>query len=99
MKKLNITVIFFLLMIPIANAQNEFKSLFDGKTTSGWHTYGKSTVGNAWKVEKGTLHFDPTAKENNQGGDLVTDREYSNFHLKLDWKVAPKANSGIIFSY
>jgi hypothetical protein len=33
----------------------------------GWHTYGKSTVGDAWKVENGTLHFDPTAKENNQG--------------------------------
>jgi hypothetical protein len=30
----------------------------------GWHTYGKSTVGD---VENGTLHFDPTAKENNQG--------------------------------
>jgi hypothetical protein len=97
MKKLNITVILLLVMIPIANAQNEFKSLFDGKTTNGWHTYGKSTVGNAWKVENGTLHFDPTAKENNQGGDLVTDKEYSNFHLKLDWKVAPNANSGIIF--
>lgn len=97
MKKLNITVIFFLLMIPIANAQNEFKSLFDGKTNNGWHTYGKSTVGDAWKVENGTLHFDPTAKENNQGGDLVTDKEYSNFHLKVDWKVAPKGNSGIIF--
>lgn len=97
MKKLNITVIFFLLMIPIANAQNEFKSLFDGKTTNGWHTYGKSTVGDSWKVENGTLHFDPTAKENNQGGDLVTDKEYSNFHLKVDWKVAPKGNSGIIF--
>jgi hypothetical protein len=97
MKKLNITLILLLLMIPIANAQNEFKSLFDGKSVTGWHTYGKSTVGNEWKVENGTLHFDPTAKENNQGGDLVTDKEYSNFHLKLDWKVAPKANSGIIF--
>jgi hypothetical protein len=84
-------------MIPIANAQNEFKSLLDSKSVTGWHTYGQSTVGDAWKVENGTLHFDPTAKENNQGGDLVTDKEYSNFHLKLDWKVAPKANSGIIF--
>jgi hypothetical protein len=46
-------------------------------------------VGDAWKVENGTLHFDPTAKENNQG-DLVTDKEYSNFHLKLDWKVHQK---------
>jgi hypothetical protein len=52
-------------------------------------------VGDAWKVENGTLHFDPTAKK--KKGDLVTDKEYSNFHLKLDWKVAP-TNSGIIFT-
>jgi hypothetical protein len=27
----------------------------------------KINGGDAWKVENGTLHFDPTAKENNQG--------------------------------
>ena len=26
-------------------AQNGFKPLFDGKTTTGWHTYGKTSVG------------------------------------------------------
>jgi hypothetical protein len=26
--------------------------------------------------------------QNGQGGDLVTDVEYENFHLKLEWKVA-----------
>jgi hypothetical protein len=40
-------------------------SLFD-ETVNGLHTYGKSTVGDAWKVENGTLHFDPTTKENNK---------------------------------
>ncbi|RZJ83417.1 MAG: DUF1080 domain-containing protein, partial [Chryseobacterium sp.] len=30
-------------------------------------------------------------------GDLVTDKEYSNFHLKIEWKVAKNANSGIIY--
>ena len=35
--------------------------------------------------------------KNKDGGDLVTDKEYGNFHLKLEWKVAPKSNSGIIF--
>jgi hypothetical protein len=39
----------------------------------------------------------PAKKGKDGGGDLVTDKEYSNFHLKLEWKVAPKANSGIIF--
>ncbi len=73
-----------------------FVSLFDGKTTQGWHTYGKTFVGKGWKAEDGALHLDPKAKEND-GGDLVTDKEYSNFHLKLDWKVAPKANSGVLF--
>ncbi|MFV8343222.1 3-keto-disaccharide hydrolase [Flavobacterium sp. XS2P39] len=91
------TSLILIAMVQIVNAQKEFKPLFDGKTTQGWHTYGKSTVGAAWKIEDGVLHFDPTAKENDQGGDLVTNNEYSNFHLKIDWKVAPKSNSGIIF--
>ncbi len=75
-----------------------FTSIFDGKSTSGWHTYGKTTATSAWKVEDdGVLHFDPIAAKNGQGGDLVTDKEYTNFHLKLEWKVAANANSGIIF--
>ncbi|MGE6221653.1 3-keto-disaccharide hydrolase [Nubsella zeaxanthinifaciens] len=82
-----------------ANAQRKkggFTPLFDGKTTTGWHTYGKDFVGKAWNVEDGVIHFDPKLK-NKDGGDLVTDKEYGNFHLKLEWKVAPKSNSGIIF--
>jgi len=78
-------------------AQKGFKPLFDGKTTVGWHSYGKTSAGAGWKVENGVLHFDPEAAKNGQGGDLVTNAEYENFHLKLDWKVAPNANSGIIF--
>lgn len=73
-----------------------FVSLFDGKTTTGWHTYGKNTVGKGWKVEDGVLHLDPASKQDD-AGDLVTDKEYGNFHLKIDWKVAPKSNSGILF--
>ncbi|GAB3527367.1 DUF1080 domain-containing protein [Pontibacter brevis] len=74
----------------------EWKQLFDGQTTSGWHTYGKGTAGQAWKAENGTLYLDPAAGDG-AGGDLVTDEEYDNFHLKLDWKVAQNGNSGIIF--
>ncbi len=96
MKKIFSTVIILVLMQTL-QAQKGFKPIFDGKTTTGWHTYGKTTVGDGWKVEDGVLHFDPEAAKNGQGGDLVTDLEYENFHLKLDWKVAPNANSGIIF--
>jgi hypothetical protein len=64
-------------------------------TIKGWHTYNKSTVGSGWREENGVIHLDPKLK-NNDGGDLVTDKEYTNFQLKLEWKVAPKSNSGII---
>lgn len=70
-------------------------SLFDGKTTSGWHTYGKPNAGAAWSVEDGALHLNPAAKEGR--GDLITDKEYSNFDFKCEWKASPEANSGIIF--
>ncbi|MBP6479149.1 MAG: DUF1080 domain-containing protein, partial [Chitinophagaceae bacterium] len=31
------------------------------------------------------------------GGDIVSDEEYENFHLKLEWNIAKDGNSGIIF--
>lgn len=73
-----------------------FVPLFDGKTTQGWHTYGKTFTGKGWSVEDGTIHFDPKSTKDD-AGDLVTDKEYANFHLKIDWKVAPGSNSGILF--
>ena len=85
MKKYIFSALILLAVTTNANAQKGFKPLFDGKTTTGWHTYGKTTVGSAWKVEDGVLHFDPAAAKDGQGGDLVTDKEYENFHLKLEW--------------
>ena len=83
------------------NAQKkEWTSLFDGKTTSGWHTYGKDAVGEAWKVIDGALMLDPTNKQGWQikgGGDIVTNESYGDFHLQLEWKISKKGNSGIIF--
>lgn len=74
-------------------------TLFDGKTTAGWHTYGKDKAGERWKIADGALYFDTTKKAGmtGGGGDLVTNAEYENFHLKLEWKISPNGNSGIIF--
>ena len=69
-------------------------TLFDGKSTTGWHTYGKEKAGERWKIADGAISIDTTVKD---GGDLVTDAEYENFDLKLEWKIAANGNSGIIF--
>ena len=87
---------------PTTPNQNEkgFKSLFDGKTTKGWHVYGNKSSGEAWKVTDGVIHLDAAYKKANKGsggGDLITDAAYENFHLKMEWKISPNGNSGIIF--
>src|SRR5690242_5375404 len=70
--------------------------LFNGKNTEGWHNYGHQNVGNEWKVQDGAIHLDASEK-NKEGGDLVSNEEYANFDLKMDWKISEKGNSGIIF--
>jgi hypothetical protein len=73
--------------------------MFDGLTTKGWHKYGGEVVGTAWKVADGFLFLDTTSKENWQikgGGDIMSDDQYENFHLKLEWKIAKNGNSGIM---
>lgn len=74
-------------------------SLFDGKTTAGWHKYGGASVGSGWKIQDGTIFLDTTVEVNGQrdGGDIVTDEEFENFDLKLEWKIAKNGNSGIMF--
>jgi len=68
--------------------------LFDGQTTDGWHLYNGNDAG-AWSAHDGILQLD-TAKA--EQGDLVTNKEYTNYELKLDWRIPFGGNSGVIFS-
>jgi hypothetical protein len=68
--------------------------LFDGKTTEGWHIFQKpKTLNPQWKVVNEELTL-----TNKGGGDLVTDEEFENFELSLEWKISEKGNSGIFFN-
>ena len=66
--------------------------LFDGKTTNGWRgTMGKPFPVDGWKIENGVL----TALEGEPGDNIVTEKMYSDFDLRLEFKIQPKANSGV----
>ncbi|WP_276479396.1 3-keto-disaccharide hydrolase [Paraflavitalea pollutisoli] len=83
-----------------AEQADGWQLLFDGSTTKGWHVFKQQSDGAAWKAVDGTLHLDPAQKKDGKtvgGGDMVSDEEYSNFHLKVDWKVDSAGNSGIMF--
>lgn len=78
----------------------EWIPLFDGQTLNGWSKYGGGEAGKAWKVEDGELYLDAANKDGWQtgdGGDIVTNEEFENFHFKYEWKIAPNGNSGVIF--
>jgi hypothetical protein len=76
------------------SSKSGWQNLFDGSSTTGWHTYGSTTAGARWKVADGAISIDTSVKE---GGDLVTNESFENFDLKLEWKISPNGNSGIIF--
>jgi hypothetical protein len=65
-----------------------WRLLFDGKTTEGWRGYRKKTC--SWKVEDGALVCAG-------GGDVITVEQFEDFDLLIDWKIAKKGNSGIMF--
>jgi hypothetical protein len=75
-------------------------SLFDGKTFAGWHSYGKDSVSSVWQIADGAIYLDTVKAKgthSNMSQDLVSQDEYDNFHFKIEWKIAPKGNSGLIF--
>jgi len=85
---------------PTVQKEKGWTSLFDGKTLKGWHTYGNRPVTPNVKVEDGAIFLNGSNHEGmlkGQSNDLVSDKEYENFHFKIDWKISPKGNSGIIF--
>jgi hypothetical protein len=75
---------------PLARAQREagFVPLFDGKTLNGWTlVHGR---GPGYIVENGVIVCPAEG-----GGNLFTEKEYSNFILRLEWKLAEGGNNGV----
>ena len=74
--------------------------LFDGKTTNGWRSYNKQTFPKGWIIEDGALKCAASGRGEAgaaDGGDIVYNKVFSNFHLKLDWKISKAGNSGIFY--
>ncbi len=69
--------------------------LFDGKTTTGWHGYLEDDAGDGWVAKNGMLYCKGLGGD--IGGDIVTDDQYDNFILKLEWKISEGGNSGIFY--
>ena len=71
--------------------------LFDGKTTKGWRGAHKDAFpDHGWMVKDGELIVQKSdGSESTNGGDIVTEGEYSAFEFSVDFKITEGANSGI----
>ncbi len=61
----------------------EFRSLFNGRDLAGWIGDTKGYV-----VEDGKIVCKP-------GGNLYTEQQFDDFHLKFEFKLTPGANNGL----
>ncbi|MBV9961178.1 MAG: DUF1080 domain-containing protein [Parafilimonas sp.] len=94
------------LCLNIASAQNNtlteqekqegWKLLFNGKDLTGWHSYLQKKSANGWKVEDESIYINEDDKTADNT-DLITDEEFENFDLKLQFKTDTCANSGVMF--
>ncbi|MBM7131116.1 3-keto-disaccharide hydrolase [Dyella mobilis] len=72
--------------------------LFNGRNLDGWHSYLQNAPGRDWKVDDGAIVLERSRTGNEKDfADLVTNAEYENFDLKLEWKMTPCADSGVMF--
>lgn len=71
--------------------------LFDGTSTEHWRGAHKEAFPEGgWMVEDGMLIVEASdGAESQNGGDIVTKEEYSDFEFQVDFKLTEGANSGI----
>jgi hypothetical protein len=78
-----------------------WRLLLSGKDLSGWRAYGADTLPEAWDITPaGELHMtasDGSERGAHNGGDILYDQKFGDFHLKLEWKISEGGNSGIFY--
>lgn len=77
-----------LILPALARQEDGFTSLFDGKTLNGWKLVRGR--GRGYVVENGIL-----VCPEDGGGNLFTEAEYSDFILRLEWRLWAGGNNGI----
>jgi opacity protein-like surface antigen len=70
--------------------------LWDGSTTAGWRSIKTNAFPQTgWEIKDGTL----SVLKQVYAGDIITENVYTNFILKVDFKLTKAANSGVKYFF
>ena len=72
-------------------APEGFENLFNGKDLAGWKSTGDMKV---WGAENGVIYV-----QGGGGGWLLTEKEYGDYELRLEYKMSKGANSGVCWRW
>ncbi|HLN02206.1 MAG TPA: DUF1080 domain-containing protein [Bryobacteraceae bacterium] len=81
-------LIFCVGAVAAASVESGFTSLFNGKDLAGWKLVGRE--GRGYVIENGLIEC-----PSDGGGNLFTEKEYSNFVFRFEFKLAEGTNNGI----
>ncbi len=105
MKKVSLYVLIAAILLPACQTKQNvlteaekatgWQLLFDGQTLDGWRDYNGTGLTAPWVVEDGALAA--LGKGSDGNGYIVTDKQYENFELVFDWKIAKGGNSGVLY--
>lgn len=70
--------------------------LFNREDLTGWKAYNADEI-TQWIVEDGALAFSPAEGQRSGTENIITEKEYTNFELSLEWKISQGGNSGIMW--
>lgn len=77
--------------------KNGWKLLFDGTSSKGWKSARSDKFpAKGWVIENGNMSVLPSqGKESANGGDIVSDEQFSAFDLSFSFRLTPGGNSGV----
>ena len=82
--------LFLSLCLVSSSIASEWVSIFDGESLKGWTTgAGKEVAEGGWTAKDGVLALD------GKGGSLFSEKEYSDFEFRFEWKISKAGNSGV----